>query len=95
MIQEGKTAEVDFTPNRSREGPIRILKSRKQGYLQTDRSAGYDRLYDGREVSLTHVDQLRFRAPQSGQDTRCEWAGDQGNLTGCVSFDLTFGSYWS
>jgi transposase len=54
-IGDHRYAYVDFTPNRSREGPIRILKSRKQKYLQTDGYSGYDRLYDGREASLTHV----------------------------------------
>jgi transposase len=54
-IGDHRYAFVDFTTNRSREGPIGILKSRKTGYLQTDGYAGYERLYNGQEAALTHV----------------------------------------
>ncbi len=54
-IGDHRYAFVDFTTNRGREGPIGILKPRKTGYLQTDGYAGYERLYNGQEASLTHV----------------------------------------
>jgi len=46
---------IDFTKNRSREGPIKVLKNRKIGYFQTDGYAGYERLYNGMEANLTNI----------------------------------------
>ena len=46
---------IDFTPSRSRAGPLKILKSRKSGYMQTDGYAGYHRLYDGTESNMMYV----------------------------------------
>jgi len=48
-------AYIDFTPGRSREGPVGILKPRQTGYLLTDGYSGYERLYNGKEAHLTHV----------------------------------------
>jgi transposase len=39
----------DYTPDRSRDGPLRFLAGYK-GYLQADAYAGYDAVYAGREV---------------------------------------------
>lgn len=39
----------DYTPNRSRDGPQKFLKSFK-GFLQADAYAGYNRLFAGKEV---------------------------------------------
>jgi transposase len=39
----------DYTPDRSRDGPLRFLEGYK-GYLQADAYAGYDAVYAGRKV---------------------------------------------
>jgi hypothetical protein len=39
----------DYTPDRSRDGPLRFLQGYK-GYLQADAYAGYDAVYAGGEV---------------------------------------------
>ena len=39
----------DYTPNRSRDGPAKFLKTYK-GYLQADAYTGYDRIYAGQNV---------------------------------------------
>ena len=39
----------DYTPDRSRDGPLRFLKG-YQGYLQADAYAGYDAVYADRKV---------------------------------------------
>jgi transposase len=39
----------DYTPNRSRDGPAKFLKTFK-GYLQADAYTGYDRIYAGQSV---------------------------------------------
>lgn len=39
----------DYTPDRSRDGPLRFLDGYK-GYLQADAYAGYDAVYAGQEV---------------------------------------------
>lgn len=36
----------DYTPNRSREGPEKFLRTFQQGYLQADAYAGYNFLFD-------------------------------------------------
>lgn len=54
-VGDHRYAFVDFTTNRGREGPIRVLKHRGKGYLQTDGYAGYERLYNGQEANLIHV----------------------------------------
>jgi len=54
-IGDHKIAYVNFTPGRPREGPIKIMKPRKTDFLQTDDYAGSERLYNGKEASLTNV----------------------------------------
>lgn len=54
-VGDGRYAFVDFRKSRNRDGPIEVVKSRKSGYLQTDGYSGYERLYNGKEATLTHV----------------------------------------
>ncbi len=43
-VGEKRDVAYDFTPTRSRDGPMRVL-SRYRGFLQADAYAGYDALY--------------------------------------------------
>ena len=39
----------DYTPDRSAEGPLRMLEG-YEGYLQADAYSGYDSLYAGKKI---------------------------------------------
>jgi transposase len=47
--EEHEHIVFDYTPDRSRDGPLRFLAGYK-GYLQADAYGGYDALYAGQEV---------------------------------------------
>jgi transposase len=44
----------DYTPNRSRDGPINFMKEFK-GYLQADAYSGYEALYEDKKREVTEV----------------------------------------
>lgn len=49
-LGDNKNAVYDYTPDRSREGPVRFLKDFK-GYLQADAYSGYNKVFEKGDVT--------------------------------------------
>jgi transposase len=75
--REHRYTVFDYTPTRSRDGPVKFLKG-FQGYLQADAYPGYDILFhDGRviEVACWHHARRKFRDAEHAHPASAVIAG--------------------